>query len=733
MTKTVPQDTDYPMELDGTVEYIDSEQEDQDRTDQFWVDLAESNFNTAKSFQDIALTSQWERNADHFNNKHYRRSIYNTKQFKGRSRLFRPLTRSAERSSSAQAAAALFSNVALLDVKPENHNDPLQVAAAHVMQELVQYRLTKTIKWYLTCLGAWQDTRVYGPCCTYTWWQYEEKDVERDVPIKDVLGAEIKDGRTETTTEKKVLKDEPVIEMIPPENLLLDPQCDWRDPINSSPHVTRLVPMVLDDVLDRMEVEDTKTGIQPWIKHSEEDILAASNNNNYNAVRQAREGDGRTDKTDVAERNEFKNIWCHENFVRLRGEEYVYWTVGSTLLLTAPTPLEEVYHTGKRPLSYGFSIIEAHKFSPSSPTELISGLQTSVNDIANLRTDNVKLVLNKRYIIRRGAAVDLEALMRSVPGGGVTTDDPERDIKVIDTRDVTGSSYKEQERLETESNDLSGTFMGGSVQNNRSLNETVGGMEMLSEGANVISEFDIRTFIESWLRPQLELLIQYIQAYETEDVIFHNAFESAFKKLGYQYNLKEGEELKEGMKQMSPEGEAHIKNRVLNDKMTIVVNVGLGATSPQKKIDMLSYALKALEPFPEFFQKLDDEEIAKEIFSAAGYQDGSRFIKKEEDGKELGEQDMQQAYEQGLQEGQDKSKMAAVEVQREIGMAKIQNDREMGMANLASKEGLTTRQMADKVGIELKKDQTRRDVAASQSKIKRDEMAFKERTGKQGI
>ncbi|RKZ98531.1 MAG: hypothetical protein DRQ42_08730, partial [Gammaproteobacteria bacterium] len=641
MTKTVPIDLDYPMEMEGTSEAMESESK-LDEGDQFWVDLAESNFNTAKDFQDVALTTQWERNADHFNNKHFRRSIYNTKQFRGRSRLFRPMTRSAERSSSAQLAAAMFSNVNLLDVQPENHNDPMQVASARVMQELVQYRLTKTIPWYLTCLGAWQDTRVYGPCCTYTWWNYAEREV--DVPVKDVLGEDVDDSRTEKSVE--VVIDEPVIEMIPPENLLIEPQCDWRDPINSSPYVIRLVPMSLDDVFARMDSEDTKTGTQAWKLHSEADIMSASSDAKYNAVRQAREGDNRPDKTEVANRSEFKTVWCHENYVRLRGEEFVYWTVGTSLLLSEPTPLIEVYHTGKRPLTHGFSVIEAHKFSPSSTTELIAGLQTGVNDIANLRFDNVKLALNKRYIIRRGAAVDLEALMRSVPGGGVTTDDPERDIKVIDTRDVTGSSYKEQERLETESNDLSGTFMGGSVQNNRSLNETVGGMELLSDGANVISEFDIRTFIESWVKPQLELLIQYIQAYETEDAIFHNAFEAAFKDLGYQYNLGPDEKPNPNMRQMGGNQMNQIKNQVLNDKMTIVVNVGLGATSPQKKIDMLSYALRALEPFQEFYAKLDTDEIAKEVFAAAGYQDGARFLKSEDGEQQLSEQDVQAAYEQ---------------------------------------------------------------------------------------
>lgn len=735
MSKTIPQDKNIP--LNDTSDEFDTEEMDVDE-DQIWLDLAVSNFNTGKTFQDAALTNQWERNADHFNSKHYRRSIYNSRQYKGRSGLFRPLTRSAERSGSAQFATAIFSNLQMTNVQPENHNDPIQVASAAVMQEILEYRLDKTIPWYLTCLGAWQDTRVYGPCCTHTSWEYAEREftrtVTKQVPVQDVMGNDIP-GKTEEVseevTETKIICDKPVIDMIPPENLILDPECDWRDPINTSPYAIKLKPMHLDDIISRMEEDDTKTGRQPWIKHNKAAILAVDSDK-YNTVRQAREGDNRPDKTDSQERDEFAVIWAHENFVRINGQEYVYWTLGTELLLSKPSALEDVYIINKRPLSYGYSIIEAHRFSPSSATELISNLQIGINTVANLRIDNIKLALNKRYIVRRGAAVDLESLMRSVPGGGVVTDDPERDIKVVDTRDVTGSSYKEQERLETESNDLSGTFMGGSVQNNSSLNETVGGMEMLNQGANSVSEFDIRTFMESWMKPQLELLIQFIQAYETDDVIFQCAFDKAFKKLGYRYDLKKDDTLKPGERGVTEEQKEQIKNSILNDKLTIKVNVGLGATSPQKKIEMLTYALTAFEKLPAVLAKIDEEEVAKEIFAAAGFQDGARFIK-DEDAEQSVEEQIEQAYQQGLDEGTDKAKMEGVKAVKEVGMAKVEAETKMRTEEARAKDNISTREWEARTKIEAQKNKTQRDVAASASKNKREEMDFKRTTGKPGI
>ena len=736
MTTTVPVDNDTPLDGAGSLELIEPDSDEDE-----WLRLAQSNFETSRHFQDASLTVQWERNADHFNNRHFRRSIYNSGQYRGRSKLFRPLARSSERSSSAQFAAAMFSNMQLVDVQAENQNDPIQLASAHIMQKVLQYRLEKTIPWYLTCLGAWQDTRVYGPCYTHTSWEFEEKEVEVRKPKKDLTGKVVK-GKFETIKELTVTKDKPVITMDPVENVLMDPQCDWRDPVNSSPYLIRLVPMAMTDILARMNEDDTKTRRSAWKKLDKADILATSRDA-YNTVRQAREGDNRTDKTDSQQRDEFKVFWAHENYVRIDGEEFVYWTLGTEHMLTDPVPLRQEYAGDRRPLVAGFSIIEAHRFQPSSATELISGLSATVNEVANQRIDNVRLALNKRYILRRGAMIDLEALMRNVPGGAITTDDPEKDVKVLDIRDVTGSSYKEQERLETESNDLTGTFMGGAVQNNRALNQTVGGMEMLSEGANSISEFDIRTFVESWVKPQLELLIINIQAYETDETVFNVAFEESFKQLGYRYKLDDKVEEQalqadpnETREVMDEDKVAEIKDAVLNNKLTINVNVGLGATSPQRKMDMINAAVGAVLAIPGQEARIDGDAVTKEIFAAAGFQDGSRFIKGMGPGEEeekITQEDVDAALEQGRQEGTDAAKMASVEAVKEVGLMKVQSEREIRLAELAAKENMTMKQIADKTGIEIQKDATRREIAALQEGNKRNELEYKRTTGKPGI
>jgi hypothetical protein len=722
MSRTDTQDTDEVLTQGYTKEDKPNTKSEKEA---YFIELARSNFNTAKTYMDTALSTQWEQNADHFNNKHGRRSRYNSKQHKGSSRIFRPLSRASERSSSATAAAALFSNLDVLDLQPENKNDPAQVFSARVMKNIVAYYLDRKIPWYLTVMGAWQDTRVYGPCCSFTDWRFKSKEVTTEVPVLNIYGKPKEDGSTQKITETVVVKDEPYIDLIPVENLLLDPACDWRDPINSSPYVIYLKAMAITDATHMMASGE-------WNTYSETELLAATDHT-YNTVTSARDGDNRPDARDSQTKTEFKSVWIHYNFVRMDGEEYFYLTAGTQLLLTDIKKLEEDYPTGMRPLTYGFSVIEAHKFAPNSPTEIISGLQVGVNDIANLRIDNIRLALNKRYVIRRGATVDLEALMRSVPGGGIVTDDVDKDIKVLDTRDVTGSSYKEQERLETESNDISGTFMGSSIQNNRNLNQTVGGMEMLADGQSALSDMDIRTFAESWVKPQLELLILNIQAFTPDEVIQTIALEGAEKDLQYlqrfEPDLKNDPEADVKRRKLKND----IMAKTLKEKMTVRVNVGLGATSPQRKVSTLLSAVTAAMQLPGQGARINEEEVTKEIFTASGLADGARFILPKEDEPQLTQEDLQAAQEQGMQEGQDQIKLREIEANLTLGEGKLELQRELGYAELAQKENITLKELETRLEITYRKDQTHRDISALRERLKSQELEFKRVTGKPGI
>ena len=702
-----------------------------------WVALAESIYETSQDFYEQSLQRSWEKNARHWNNQFDTDSKFYTQSYQNRSRLFRPLVRTAERNSSAATAVAMFSNSELLVVEPQDKSDVMAASGAAVASQLLQYRLETDVNWYLTALGAWQDSRIYGPCVSYVYWDFQERiDMEETVigQMTDEVGTVF--DMIEQREQRTVIKDGLQIDLVPPEYFRADPACDWRDVIGDSPYIIRIVPTYVTDVEERIKTGD-------WLPHTRAQILSAGDKNlEYDAVRRAREGEDRADSIDDTTRTEdtdFEVVFAHENFVRLEGREWVYWTLGTQSLLSEPKPLEEVYFHGKRPMVYGFSIIEAHKYAPNGAAELITDLQEHINDISNQRIDNIRLALNKRYIVRRGAQVDLQALARNVPGGSVTTDNPETDINVVSTPDVTQSSYTEHERLAVEANELTGTFSGASVQNNRSLNETATGMQMLSDGANQLQEFDIRTWVETWVQPTLQLALWTVQKYETDPVIVSIAGKraEAFPRWGESFEMPDAKSL-------------------WDTTMKLKVDVGLGATSPFQRVQTLQYGLGAIAPFVDPLS-FKSEEIVKSVMGAIGHADGSRFVKTPDEMQAEAEaagppppppevQQEQARAESAAQLAQinNESKQmieagrAELELQKEALRLQFEQqqrdlDREtkltIELMKIAAEENKTVAQIQKELQISVMQDQTKRATTLVQESNKEREMQLKRELG----
>src|SRR5258708_681455 len=91
-------------------------------------------------------------------------SKYLSSDYAYRSRLYRPKSRAMVRKSEAQTAAAFFSNEDVVTIIAEDDDDQKQQASAEILKSLLQHRLTKTIPWFLTLLGARQDAEVMGIC-----------------------------------------------------------------------------------------------------------------------------------------------------------------------------------------------------------------------------------------------------------------------------------------------------------------------------------------------------------------------------------------------------------------------------------------------------------------------------------------------------------------------------------------------------------------------------------------
>jgi hypothetical protein len=554
------------------------------------LEIARDAYQASTNYFDSNIRNQIEADIRQWQGQHPSGSKYNSESYRGRSRLFRPKTRSMVMRNEAIAAEALFSSLDVVSIAARDDRNDVTRASGQLMQALLQYRLTTPdsgIPWFLVAMGAYQDAQVSGVVASYHYWRYNQV--------------------------RKL--DRPWIELVPVENIRFDPAASWLDTVNSSPYVIRMVPMYVKDVLDRMTKPDPLTGAPRWNPLSPTE-LAAMTKQQWDSTRLTRQGQRRTDNMDHAGAiTEYSIVWCHQNVVEWNGRDYVYWTAGTEAVLRDPVPLEVEFAHGKRPFVLGYSAIETHKQYPGGPVRNSADVQAEINEIANSRIDNVKFVLAKRYFVKRGKQVDLQSLRRNMPGSATLMTDPANDVVVHDFADVTGSSYQEQDRLNLDFDDVSGTFSGSSVASNRRLNETVGGMNILTTNSNQLGAYRLRTFVETWVEPALRQTMLLEQAYESDMTML--ALAAGKAKLWQQFGIDQ------------------VTDELLMQDLTLTCNVGMGATNPQDRINNLATALRSLVEIlsaPVLTRAgLNGPELIKEVMGAVGYKDGGRFFDLESD------------------------------------------------------------------------------------------------------
>lgn len=565
--------------------------------DAFWLARSRDAWTSGRDWFDTSIRRQVERNLAHFRNQHAPGSKYHTDFYAKKSRTFRPKSRSMVRRTEAAMAIAYFSTQDLVHVSAVNDTKPDQRDGAEVHNALLNDRLDNTIPWFLILVGGTQEACVSGAVISKQYWHYETKE-------EDVVN--VYDDDSFDFGKRRITKhDRPCIDLVPIENLILDPASNWLDPINTSPYLIELVPTRVYEIEEKARKINPRTG-RPEYREVERKYVAAAIHQDWDSIRKMREGGERIDKYDTVQHvNQYQVIWVRKMIVRHEGQDWCYDTLGSEVMLSDPEPIEQVYphlEGRERPYKMGIMAVEAHKIYPTAPLGIVEGMQEEINDLANLRLDNVKLTLNSRNFVKRGAGVDLVTLLRNVPGSTVLMSDPGRDVKETRPPDVTSSSFNEQDRLNVEFDELGGNFSSGSISSNRRLNETVGGMNMLNSDSSQMKEYEIRTLNETWVEGVLRQMVMLESWYETDEELLDNI--AARTNLPLERVVE-----------------------VLRAPVRTKVNVGFGATDPQKRVGRLLFALDVLGKYrTDWLSGLDMMEVCKEVFGALGYRDGSRFL-----------------------------------------------------------------------------------------------------------
>jgi len=572
--------------------------------------LAQDAYSTSTQWVEASVRADWEKNERQFQGRHPAGSKYHMDSYKYRSKVYRPKSRATVQSNEADCAFAFFSTEKLCSVSPQDDNDPMQRASAKINQEILQYRLTETIPWMQLVVGGYQESQKHGPVIGHAYWEYRQGTKKESV--------EGPFGPIEIDVPD-VICDKLVMKLVPIENCRFDPNADWTDPVNSSPYFIELVPMYVTDVLDRMAAEDPKTGEAKWKKLTTEELRQSQQAYESAELKQEREW-GREEKDTDEKLTDFDVIYIHRNFVRKKDVDWVFYTVGTQHLLSKPVKAKDAYwhlRRGERPYVMGYSMLEAGKVYPGGVIALLRDVQQELNDSVNQRRDNVSLILNKRYLVRRSANVDYASLRQNVPGSGTLVDDIVRDVGVLDTPDVTSSSYNEEDRLAASFDDISGAFAPSSVATNKAMGETVGGMNIISSAANKVGDYRLMIYAKTFIQPWLGQALRLIQAYETDEVILAIAAQKA--KILQRFGIDQ------------------VTDELLRQELSATVSVGISSTDPTQKINRLGFGLQMLESVfgPEMLQQLvKPEELIPEVFGNLGYQDGTRFFRNFETGED---------------------------------------------------------------------------------------------------
>jgi hypothetical protein len=597
-----------------------------------FLKLAQDAYEASTAYIDANWRPDWDYSLRAFRNEHAAGSKYLSDEYKSRSRLFPPHTRSIIRKNEAAGAVALFSNMDVVNISPGNPDDVMSVASAEAMKAVLDYRLTKTIPAFQVCLGGLQDAQTVGTVCSYQYWEYQKRG-------------------------GKKVKDQPCIELRPIENIRLDAGASWLDPVNTSPYFCDIIPMYVCDVRAMMNNEDDKTG-QKWKKFEDSEILKARPDV-MDTTRRSRLGNKQDPQDETTSIKSFDIVWVMRWFMRdSQGEDQTFYTLGTDQILTDPKPIEEVYFHGKRPYVMGSFILETHKAMKTGLPVLTRPLQQESADITNQRIDNVKFVLNKRWLVARGRQVDVQSLVRNVPGGVTLTTDPKTDVQESNWPDVTSSAFVEHDRIKAQFDELAGNFSPSTKVANNAINDTLGGSKMATQSAGLMTDYGIRTFIETWWEPVLRQVVLLEQYYETDEVILGLCAQKArlFPKFGV----------------------SRITDMMLMNEVNLVVNVGMGASDPQARLQRFVFAIKlVIEIVNTAPPGVNVQEIAKEIFSMAGYRDGARFVSEQADPRLLkAMQGLKQL--QGLLEG----KQMELQANGQVEQAKIQSNERIKAAQL---------------------------------------------------
>lgn len=604
--------------------------------------LARQSFNSSSTYFDGSHRNRLLDAMARFNSEHPKGSKYWSPAFEKRSRLFRPKTRATVRKRESAAAISLFGSSNIVSVKATS-GTPDAAMDARLQEALLNHRLQQDDRWYRFVVGGVQDADRQGFAIARTYWEYEESDRYYD---------ELQGEETVTRVDTVARRDRPGFCLVPIERFHFDPAADWMDIVETSPYLIEEIPMFLCDV---RRYQRNPHAMLRYRDLSDGELLGGGTRGAWDSIQMQRERDMQSRYQRNGQANDYAVVWVHRNILKINGEDYVFDSVGTSRMLSNMVPLSHFDPRGYRPYVTGSTIVEAHNPYNQGAVDLMAQVQDEINDTANLRQDANKMASAGRMFIKRGTGLDLHALAKFSPGQTVEVDNPDTDVKWDRSPEAPKGSFEEHQMLNIELDDLIGNFSQQSVAGNKNLNETVGGMQMLGDSANQMTEYDLHTFCTTFLTKVLQQVLDLEKCWETD------------QSLAAILGSKMAANARRFWQALDTEGK-------------VIVDVGFGATNPGKRVERIGLGLQTLgQFFPQLMMQADPTEFARDIFAAVGQSDINRYFPfmdtqgQEQDPKVRALQMQVQQLQQLTQPGQVQLQIAQMKSQADIKKATDQN------------------------------------------------------------
>jgi len=456
-----------------------------------------------RTYLDYAKTNYFNKWDRYYNQ--YRGIIENEAEYPYMARLFIPYSFVSVETTLPRMVEAIFGSDPIVALKPQEEED-IEKAESNGKLLNWQYKRMNYLETYMLSV---KDGLITGNTINKVDWKKEERykkrmatemvsDLdefgnpinEKKVPIYDENGKPVKEKY------KVTLYDDPYIYLVSPYNLLIDPGADPQDPIQTAEAVIFITNTTVSKIKEKEEAGIYKKGSTSKVKQVQGSI-------DYN------EGEDRLRSVDVQpyDRKEDK----HSERVLI----YEYWENDRLIVVAEEQVIlrdeENPNNHCRKPFTLARICPVSNEIYGIGMMEMVESLQHELNDTRNLRIDNIKLALNKMFVVAEDADIDYENLINE-PGGVVVSTYIDG-IKELTTSDVTQSSFADARDI---AEDIQRTHgIHDPALGKPTSRETATGVLSLQEAANMRFQLMIRIF-GKLIKKNTELMDELNQQHITD-------------------------------------------------------------------------------------------------------------------------------------------------------------------------------------------------------------------------